>query len=90
MSAISIDMQSLNARASALRTAGESFTPLQLNAIDTISTISAIGNSITAHETSSQVHSSVGKYLILSATLITDIGQGFFEIDQDAAAMMAL
>ena len=85
---IKVNIENLNARAAALKTSGEDFTSQQLNAIDTRSTISAVQNSITAHEKSNQIHLSVGEYLVQSATLVTDIGERFFEIDTSAAAAM--
>jgi len=85
---IGINISNLNARATALRTAGESFTRQELNAIDERSTISAVSNSVTAHNKANQIHMTVGEYLVQSANLIQDIGARFFEIDQDAANIM--
>lgn len=85
MSDIRFDMAILTARTASLRAAGEAFTPQQLNAVDTQSTISAVENSITATETANQYHENVGEYLIVAAEQIEDIGERFFEIDRSAA-----
>ena len=85
---IQVNTENLNARAAALKTAGEAFTPQQLNAIDNRSTISAVKNSIDAHTKTNLTNRSIGDYLVQSATLATDIGERFFEIDASAAAMM--
>ena len=87
---IQVNIDNLNTRAAALKTAGEGFTSQQLNAIDTRSTISAVQNSNAAHNKSNQIHISVGENLVQSATLITDIGERFFEIDTSVAAAMGI
>ena len=85
---ILINTALLNNRAAALRTAGETFVRQELNSIDTTSTLSAITNSVTAHNETNQIHVAVGEYLTQSADLIVDIGRSFFEIDQEAANTM--
>ena len=87
---IQINKDNLNTRATALKTVGESFTPQRLNVIDTRSTISVIQNSINAQEATDQIHLTVGEYLVRSSTLIKDIGERFFKIDEDASGIMAL
>ena len=85
---ILINTALLNNRAAALRTAGETFVPQELNSIDSRSTLSAVANSVTAHNETNQIHVTVGEYLVQSADLIVDIGRSFFEIDQEAANTM--
>jgi len=85
---IGINISNLNARTTALRTAGEAFTRQELNVIDDRSTISAVRNSVIAHNKANQIHMTVGEYLVQSANLTQDIGARFFEIDQDAASIM--
>ena len=87
---IQVNINNLNTRVTALRTAGGAFTPQRLNSIDERSTISAVRNSVTAHNKSNQIHMIVGEYLVQSADLVQDIGMRFFELDQDAASIMAL
>ena len=82
---ISMNMLALEVRTDALRAAGETFTEQSLEPIDIRSTLSIVQHSINAHEATNQNHISVGEYLIDSANLIVDIGEGFFELDQDIA-----
>lgn len=82
---IKVNKDNLYLRTTALRTAGEAFIPQQLNATASQSTISAVQNSIDAHEVASQVHLSVGENLVQSANLISDIGDSFYELDTSAA-----
>ena len=90
MNNIGINMTNLNARGTALQTAGESFERISLSSVDTRSTITAVKNSMAAHRRTNQTHLQVGENLNRSATLIKDIGDRFFELDQDAARAMKL
>ena len=87
---ISINMEALNVRSTALRNAGESFTEQPLVEVDTQSTLSIVQNSIHAHEVTNQKHVRVGEYLVALATQILDIGERFFEMDQNAASTMGI
>ena len=85
---IGINMTNLTARTTALRGAGENFTHQALNTIDERSTISAVRNSVVAHNQTNQIHLTVGEYLVQAANVVQDIGVGFFEIDQAASSVM--
>ena len=85
---IGINMTSLNTRATALTTAGETFESQDLNNIDTRSTLSAVSNSVTTHNKANEIHMTVGDYLVQSADLVQNIGTSFFELDQDVASAM--
>lgn len=87
---IQINLDHLNTRANSLKTAGEAFTNPALEPIDIQSTLSIVQNSIDTHEQTNQNHMRMSEYLINSANLITDIGQGFFELDQEAASAMGI
>ena len=87
---ISINMEALNVRINALRTAGESFTEQPLVEVDTQSTLSIVEHSINVHEITDQNHVCMGQYLVASANQILDIGERFFEIDGSAASTMGL
>jgi len=82
---IKVNKSNLTARTAALRTAGEALTHQQLNATAARSTISAVQNSINAHEVARQTHLTVGENLVRSANLIENIGDRLFELDTSAA-----
>ena len=90
MSTIQVNIDHLNARATALKTASESFTKLPLNSIDARSTLSVVQNAIRTHEEANGNHVRVGEHLRTSATLIMDIGVRFFEMDTSAASTMGI
>jgi len=82
---IKVNKSNLTARTAALRTAGEAFTPQQLNTTAARSTISSVQNSIDAHEVANQIHIKVGENLVRSANLIENIGDRLFALDTSAA-----
>jgi len=90
MSAIQVNIDTLNTSATALKVAGESFTELPLNSVDTQSTISFVQNAIHTHEEANGNHLLVGEYLMISADLIMDIGERFFEMDASAASKIGI
>jgi len=88
---ISINMENLNARASELRNDGQSFleeNQQTLTSVDNRSTISAITNSATKHEEMVQAHQAFGNNLLASAEIITNVGEGFFELGTTTATSM--
>ena len=88
---ISINMESLTARTIELRNDGQSFlgeNPQALTSVDNRSTISVITNSVVKHEEMVQAHQAFGDNLVASADIITNIGEGFFELDTTTASSM--
>ena len=88
---ISINMENLNARASELRGDGQSFleeNQQALTSVDNRSTISVITNSVAKFEEMVQAHQAFGNNLVASAEIITNVGEGFFELDTTTATSM--
>ena len=88
---ISINIENLTARTIELRNDGQSFLdedPQALTSIDNRSTITVITNSVGKHEEMAQAHQGFGNNLVSSADIITNIGEGFFEIDSTTANSM--
>jgi len=88
---ISINMENLIARTTELRGDGQSFlgeNPQALTSVDNRSTISVITNSVVKHEEMVQAHQAFGSNLVASADIITNIGDGFFDLDTTTASSM--
>ena len=88
MSQISINTESVDQRAAALKIASDNFENRTINPIDEESTISAIQNGQRAFQEAVQGHHLLGQALSASSAQIKEIGSGFAGIDSHAANTM--
>ena len=85
MSQIEVNINNLTTRTTTLKNASERFVQRTLSYVDNRSTLSIVKNSFYAHEQTNLAHLDFSRYLLKSASLIEEIGEGFFELDTTVA-----